>query len=218
MKTRSSLEARAKAQQNGAVMKAHVIDPDIGRRGKLARRFFELGHHAEVFESPEEFLRFGPEFGYVFAYDNSTEHSAADSSPGASVCDSGLPVVMYSDDPDLERVVKAMVAGALDYLRWPIDGEKVDQLIADVTARENIRAREEGIRKDARAKIDLLSKRERETLALITRGLGNKAIAQELSISHRTVEIHRSNAFEKINAASTADAVRIGVHAGLDRD
>lgn len=66
--------------------------------------------------------------------------------------------------------------------------------------------------------VSRLSDREKSTLALIVRGMSNKQIARELAISPRTVENHRANAFEKISARTTADAVRIGVYAGLDAE
>ncbi|WP_419865949.1 LuxR C-terminal-related transcriptional regulator [Aurantiacibacter rhizosphaerae] len=64
--------------------------------------------------------------------------------------------------------------------------------------------------------VSLLTSREKDTLTLVTLGHSTKSIACVFDISPRTVEIHRGNAFRKINAVSTADAVRIGVYAGLD--
>jgi FixJ family two-component response regulator len=124
---------------------------------------------------------------------------------------------MPADTSDLEKMVEAIIVGALDYLDAPLPPEKVQKLVADAAARKNLRRREDANREEARDLVAGLTIRERQTLELVTRGLSSKAIARELGISPRTVEVHRANAFEKINASSTADAIRIGVHAGLDR-
>lgn len=199
-------------------MKAHIIDPDVFRRGKLSREIFDRGGHPEVFGSLEEFLSYRPKEAYVLLYEPRGSRSEAVAQSAFEEISGGYHTVMYSDDPDLEKVVSAMVAGALDYLKWPIPDAKIDELISSVTERERLRFKEESIRRDAEQVVSELTTRERQVLALVTRGLGNKSIARELGISPRTVEIHRANCFAKLNAGSTADAVRIGVHAGLDRD
>ncbi|WP_082124881.1 LuxR C-terminal-related transcriptional regulator [Aurantiacibacter luteus] len=70
----------------------------------------------------------------------------------------------------------------------------------------------------ARDLVNRLSDRERSTLTLIVKGFSNKQIAHEMNLSPRTVENHRANAFTKINARTTADAVRTGIYAGLDAE
>jgi DNA-binding CsgD family transcriptional regulator len=75
---------------------------------------------------------------------------------------------------------------------------------------------EEIVRSQARARVHELSGRETDVLTQLVRGLSNKEIGRALSISHRTVEIHRANMMSKLGANSTGDAVRIGVRAGLD--
>ena len=124
---------------------------------------------------------------------------------------------MYSDNVIMEHVIRAILAGAVDYLQWPITVADIDRLKEDVAAKAESRRREEMVRFEARELVQNLSRREKEILALLARGYSNKSTAKELGISHRTVEIHRANAFRKINAGSTADAVRVAVYASLDR-
>ena len=70
---------------------------------------------------------------------------------------------------------------------------------------------------DARRRIDQLSKREREVLDWLSEGCSNKAIARELEISPRTVEIHRANMMDKLGAGHAAEAVRLRLEAGLEK-
>ena len=125
---------------------------------------------------------------------------------------------MNPDDPEMEAVIRAMVAGALDDYEWPIDDDTLAGLIADATVRERAWRNEKAARADARKRIAALTSRERQVLGLVARGFSNKAVARELGISPRTVEVHRANVYQKISADSTADAVRIGILAGLDHD
>ena len=197
-------------------MRAYIIDSDPGRRALVSRTFYDHGWHAEIFESAEEFAAFDADEGFVLAYDRPGPGSAIEKMErwkGDGCC---LPVVMYSDKLEMEHVIKAILAGAIDYLEWPISSTQVDRLTNDVSRRAASRRREEAVRFEARKRVETLSARETEILKLLTRGYSNNAAAQELGISARTVEVHRARAYSKINAASTADAVRTGVYAGLD--
>ncbi|WP_052761717.1 response regulator transcription factor [Aurantiacibacter luteus] len=118
----------------------------------------------------------------------------------------------------MDAIIRAMVAGALDHYRWPVEESDLTKLIADAKERELIWRKEESAREDAKRRIADLTSRERQVLVLIGRGFSNKGVARELGISPRTVEVHRANLYEKISAVSTADAVRIGIQAGLDLD
>ena len=199
-------------------MRALIIDCDVGRRAQLARCFYERGWHAEVFDSVDEFKDFNPEPGFVFAHENAERPWVFEQSKGERGSPEQTPVIMYSEEPDLELIVRAMMAGALDYFEWPLEDEKFDGLVTQAKQRQDILRKEQIVKDEALALVAQLSAREKQVITLITRGLSNKAIATDLDISPRTVEIHRANAFAKLNAASTADAVRIGVYAGLDRE
>lgn len=199
-------------------MRALIVDTDPSRRASVSRAFLDRGWHAEIFESAEEFAAYGAEEGFVLAYDRPGADSAIDKMErwkGKRGC---LQVIMYSDIVDMEHVIKTILAGAIDYLEWPISATEIDRLVGDVAARAETRRREEKIRFEARELVQHLTPREKEILVLVTRGYSNNSAAQEMGISPRTAEIHRANAFRKINAGSTADAVRTGVYAGLDRD
>ena len=84
-----------------------------------------------------------------------------------------------------------------------------------MTRRGEEKARLEARKHNARKRVEMLTRRERDVLVRVVEGDSNKEIAQHLGISPRTVEIHRSGMLSRLNARSTADAVRIGLHSGL---
>jgi two-component system response regulator FixJ len=126
-----------------------------------------------------------------------------------------LPVIVVTGHADVPLAVRAMKAGALDFIEKPFDQEA---LIASVKRglAHAINARElaSAVQKAA-SHIALLSARERQVLELLVAGRSNKVIAYELDISPRTVEIHRAHVMEKMEARSLSDLVRAALAAGI---
>ena len=197
-------------------MRANIVDADERRRAILARLLSDTGWHAEIFDSANEFASFKADDGFVFVYDEPGCNETIESMDVWKGERGALPVVFYSMDRQIEQVIRAMLLGATDYLEWPIASEKIDALTANIDERTRLRRREKERRFGAKQLVSTLTPRERETLTLLTRGYSNRGIADKLKISPRTVEIHRASALKKVNAGSTADAVRIGIYAGLD--
>jgi two-component system response regulator FixJ len=125
-----------------------------------------------------------------------------------------IPVIVMTGHADVPLAIRAMKAGALDFLEKPFER---NALIAAVE-RALDRARLEGAKtRDAgqiAARIASLTSRERQVFELLIAGLQNKAIARELKNSPRTVEIHRARVMSKMNAASLQDLVRMAIQAG----
>jgi two-component system response regulator FixJ len=121
---------------------------------------------------------------------------------------SPLQVVVMTGHADIPIAVGAMKAGAVDFLEKPFD----EPVLLDSVRRALDRASTAGDQaKEARgaaARLALLTERERQVLDLIVSGKANKVIAHELSISPRTVEIHRARVMEKMDAGNLADLVR----------
>jgi two-component system, LuxR family, response regulator FixJ len=120
-----------------------------------------------------------------------------------------LPVVIVSGDEDVEHAVKAMKAGAVDFLQKPVN---IEALLASIrraiTIGEEIRTRNAEIR-SARRLLALLTPREQHVLDELVAGQSNKAAAQNLGISPRTVEVYRAQIMSKLKAHSLSDLVRI---------
>jgi len=194
----------------------HVVDGDSRARAEGARVAFALGHHAEVYADPAELIRHGPREGIILA----REDQAAGGAPGllADLGQAGiwLPVVIATDAPEVERVVAAIKAGALDYLRLPLEESRLADVLRRVSREAQAHAEARRRLVEARARIGVLSPREREVLDWLSEGCSNKAIARALEISPRTVEIHRANMMDKLGAGHPADAIRLRFDAQLD--
>ena len=122
---------------------------------------------------------------------------------------STLPILFLTGHGDVPMAVEAMRQGAFDFLRKPVNEadflERIQQAL-DVEAGD---WRERRGREDLRARVDKLTEREREVFECVARGIANKAIAGELGISERTVEVHRAQVMKKLGARTLADLVRI---------
>lgn len=193
----------------------HIVDSDVRRRAEIAFALSNRGYRTHVYEDLCELERFRLSNGIVLL--NSDDGGSSLPSLKEKLGASGqcLPIAIYTTKPDARQAVEAILAGAIDYLEWPIAGD-AGVALEQVSTRAAESHRLEKRRSDAAILVRRLSEREREVLTLLIAGHSNKSIAQLLSLSPRTVEIHRANLMKKLEADSTACAVRIGIYAGLD--
>jgi FixJ family two-component response regulator len=203
------------ARPNGAHI--HVIDGDFRRRARISRELLTRDRHPEVYDSAAEFLARLPEGGAVLMKETGgTELGALLS----QVRDRGcfFPVAIYSMTPSPDRVVRALHAGAVDYLQWPFDPVLFETSLQRL-AQEGERLRMVEQRKlTAQSLTRNLTAREREVLVLLAKGNANKDIARALGLSPRTVEIYRKKMMHKLNARTASDAVRIAIYSDLLKD
>ena len=195
-----------------AVREIHIVDLNSRRRAQLAFDLNGQGYHAHVYESIDELACFEVERGLILL---SGDDDLSSSTPlaGNQLARGSTPVAFYSSKPKPSAIVKAMLAGALDYLTFPLEDESaLKELVVRAQHTQKVMER----RAKACTAVALLSDREREVLVSLVEGLSNKAIAIQLGISPRTVEIHRSNVLRKLEVESSTGAVRIGIYAGLD--
>jgi FixJ family two-component response regulator len=194
----------------------HFVDADSRLRAELARSAFAMGHHAEVYADLAELCDHPPHSGIVIVRDTPETGGLETAIEILARGGIWLPLVGMDESPHTQRVVAAITAGALDYLPLPLSGERLSAMLdrIDEEAREQAEARRRMI--EARGRIGNLSAREREVLDRLAAGNSNKAIARELHISPRTVEIHRANMMCKLGANHAAEAVRLRIEARLD--
>jgi two-component system response regulator FixJ len=194
----------------------HIVDRDSRSRAEQARTAFALGHHAEVYSDLGELFDRIPSGGIVLLRQQSMEGSPAELFDHFGELGIWLPLIVCDEGPQIERVISAIKGGALDYLQLPLETGRLARSLARVADE----AHEQGLAHrriaEARRRISKLSKREREVLELLALGFSNKLIARDLSISPRTVEIHRSNMMTKLRSVHAAEAVRLWLQSGLE--
>lgn len=199
-------------------IKLHIVGGDSRLRAEQARIAFDMGHHAEVYSDVAELLGAGPGDGVIIACANVLENGMDRLLDRLGQAGIWLPVVAASHAPDVDEVVHAIRGGALDYLRLPLTPQEFARMVSHVAADAGRHAEARRTLVEARQRIGTLSRREREVLDWLSEGCSNKAIARELEISPRTVEIHRANMMDKLGANHAAEAVRLRLQAGYEDD
>nr|WP_070958560.1 response regulator [Hyphomonas sp. Mor2] len=129
-----------------------------------------------------------------------------------------MPVIVLTGHGDVPVAVEAMKSGAIEFLEKPYEKQTLVTAIENAFEQLDTQSADDRRSKDAQAKLTALTPREKEVLECLVAGLTNKGIAQALSISPRTVEIHRAHMMEKLEADSLSSALRLAFVAGLGAD
>lgn len=193
------------------MLNIHVIDGDVYRRNQMAKAIIAAGRHAEIYENYTEFENHGPRDGLLLI----AEAVGKDVLKALTQGRCQMPTVLYASSLRVSDIKIALRAGFVDVLAWPSQGDDLGPWLEAISIEcEGRNAVVAQISAAKRAVADL-SRREAEVLSALVSGASNKVMATELGISPRTIEIHRANVLRKLGARSTADAVRIGIYAGL---
>ena len=188
-----------------------IVDDDAGLRTALASLLASVGMRTACFASVAEFLAHpAPDGPSCLLLDvRLPGGSGLDLQAELNRNNNALPVVFMTGHGDIPMSVRAMKAGAVDFLAKPF--REQDLLDAVAQALEADRQRRASARAGAElaARYATLTPRERQVMALAARGLMNKQIAGEVGTSEITVKIHRGNAMRKMQAKTFADLVRM---------
>jgi two-component system response regulator FixJ len=125
-----------------------------------------------------------------------------------------VPVVVVTGHADVPLAVRAMRAGAIDFLEKPYTEERLLEAVEKALTADTQASQRRVETSKAVSQVATLSPREREVLQALVDGKANKVIAHDLGISPRTVEVHRANLMDKLGARSLPELVRIGLAAG----
>lgn len=194
-----------------------IVDDDAAVRDSLRMLLESAGYAVGVYETARSFL------------------SDADMDQGCLIVDirmpgmtglelqeelirrnTPLPVIVITGHGDVPLAVRAMTAGAVDFIEKPFDGGRMlDSIARALRIADQQRSRTEETQ-TARDLLSLLTPREREVFDQLVKGHPNKIVAHELAISPRTVEIHRAKVMDKLLARNLSDLVRTALAAGSD--
>ena len=188
-----------------------IVEDDTSLREALSRLFRTVDLRTEVFGSAGELLQNKlPDVPACLILDVRLPGlSGLDIQSELAKADIQIPIIFMTGHGDIPMSVRAMKAGAVDFLTKPFRDQ--DMLDAVVAAIERDRRRREQARavSELRTLFESLSPREREVMALVTTGLMNKQVAAEVGLSEITVKIHRGHVMRKMGAKTLADLVRM---------
>jgi FixJ family two-component response regulator len=196
-----------------------VIDDDPSMRKALTNLFRSVGLRAEVFGSAREWLESKlPEVASCLVLDiRLPGPSGLDFQAELAKANIQIPIIFMTGHGDIPMTVKAMKAGAVDFLTKPFRDQDMLDAVAVAIERDRTRRKEEKIVAELRAVFETLTTRERDVLALVASGLMNKQIAAEIGLAEITVKIHRGHLMRKMGARSLADLVRMAEMLGIRR-
>jgi len=195
----------------------HVVDDDAGLRNSLRFMLGNSGRLVRTFDCGEALLteldRLEP--GPILLDVRLAGMDGLDVQSELVRRGSTLPVVILTGHGDIAMAVRAMKAGAVDFLTKPFARSDLLAVLEQADARlHRVDALEEH-RAHAMKRLEVLTRREFQVLNELARGLPNKSIAYDLNISPRTVEVHRANVMRKLEVTTFPDALRIAFAAGM---
>jgi FixJ family two-component response regulator len=196
-----------------------VIDDDASLRQSLSDLFASVGLRVETFGSAAEFLRGRIPGGPSCLVLDVRLPGLSGLDFQAELAKTGLrlPVIFITGHGDIPMSVRAMKAGAVEFLTKPFrDQDLLDAVQRGLELDRARRKRERSV-VELRTRLESLTAREKEVITLASAGLMNKQIAGKLGVAEITVKVHRGNAMRKLGAKSLADLIRIGEALGLHR-
>lgn len=187
----------------------YVVDDDISVRESLELLIRTAGWQVEVFESAHEFLRCSKaSVPSCLVLDvNLPGLNGLDLQKQVAAERADMPIIFITGHGDIPTTVRAMKAGAIEFLTKPFSDDVLLSGIEQALERSRNVLDDEAVLRALRDRYDLLSRREREVMGLVVRGLLNKQVGFELGISEITVKAHRGRVMEKMQAHSLADLV-----------
>ena len=188
-----------------------VVDDDPSVRRSLKRLIRSAGFRVEAFPSAQEFLEYPrPDMPGCLVLDiHMPGGSGLDLQDELAAAEVTLPVIFLTGYGTVPASVRAMKAGACDFLEKPVDDRAlVDAIHQAVERNRRARLQQAEIR-EIQQRVDSLSPRQREVLSLLLTGMLNKQIAFELGTTEKTIKVHRGRVMEKIRARSMAELVRL---------
>jgi FixJ family two-component response regulator len=195
-----------------------VVDDDVSVRDAVAALVRMAGWRSHVFASAQDFLDHAPEPvpGCIVLDVNLPDLDGLELQQRITAAHIELPIVFLTGEGDVPMTVRAMKAGAADFLMKPFDVDRLLAALHNAVARSTAAFGRDGELRALRRRHARLSQREREVMALVVTGLLNKQVGGELGISEITVKAHRGRVMRKMQAGSLADLVKMAASLQLE--
>jgi FixJ family two-component response regulator len=194
-----------------------VVDDDASVRRSLARLVKGAGYRVEAFASAHEFLARPPDDGpaCLLLDVRMPGLTGLDLQETLSIAAHWTSIIFITGYRDVRASVKAMKAGAVDFLTKPVDDQELLGAIERAVARAGAARLEEDRITEIRERIKTLTPREAEVFALVVSGMLNKQISFDRGGSEKMVKVHRGRVMEKMRAGSLAELVRLADEGGV---
>jgi FixJ family two-component response regulator len=210
-----SIQKRAVAEEPTIV----VVDDDKDFCDSLGDLFNSVGFNVKLFGSAAELLKgeLLPDVVSCLVLDVRLPGlGGLDFQSELSKVNDSIPVIFMTGHGDIPMSVKAMKAGAVDFLTKPFRDQDMLDAVTIALERDRMQRKAEQRLTELRSRLERLSPREREVLALVTTGLKNKQIAFQLHVAEITVKAHRGHVMQKMGAQSLAELVKIAETLGIN--
>jgi RNA polymerase sigma factor (sigma-70 family) len=186
-----------------------VVDDDPSVRSSLKFLIGTVGLHVETFDSAEAVLqKLSPETAGCLVLDVRLRGlSGLDLQHELAARNCQVPIVFITGHGDIPMSVRAMKAGAIEFLTKPFRDQDLLDAVRIALERDRIRREQKKEITGLQQRLDSLTAREREVIAMVVAGKLNKQIADQLGTSENTIKVHRSKVMEKMQAQSLAELV-----------
>jgi two-component system response regulator FixJ len=196
----------------------YIVDDDFAMRDSLEMLFTSHGYTTRLFRDGGEFLQAAPflQFGVLLLDLQMPGMDGLEMLDRLKERKIKFPVVLITGFGNISVAVKAMRAGAIDFVEKPFSNDTIFASI-DLALSSQTAPSESGIKREVVAqRLTRLSRREHEVMTRLVAGNSNKVTALTLGLSPRTVEIHRARVMEKMQARSLSELVRLAIAAGIN--
>ncbi|MEJ2425502.1 MAG: response regulator transcription factor [Candidatus Thiodiazotropha sp.] len=194
-----------------------VVDDDQAMRNSLKWLIESVSMQVETFESANAFIQsyYPGRSGCLLLDVRMPGMSGLELQEYLLVNQIAIPVIIITGHGDVPMAVRAMKAGAVDFIEKPFNDELLLESIRQAMALDARQRDMQAQRAEIATRLARLTPREHEVMVMVTNGQANKEIANTLGVSSKTVEAHRARVMEKMEADSLAELVRMAINANL---